>query len=59
MFEGMSAEEAAILLDVDRDLVRKARIIGLQELTRNLGRMPGWTFTVSRSCLRKSELQHA
>ena len=36
MFEGMSAEDAAILLDADRDLVRKARIVGLQELTRNL-----------------------
>jgi DNA-directed RNA polymerase specialized sigma24 family protein len=36
VFEGMSPDDAAILLDADRDLVRKARIVGLQELTRNL-----------------------
>jgi hypothetical protein len=36
VFEGMSARDAAILLDVDRDLVRDARIVGLRELTRNL-----------------------
>jgi len=59
VFEGMSAENAAILLDVDRAVVRKARIIGLQELTRNLARIQGWTFEVSRSCLRTTELQHA
>jgi DNA-directed RNA polymerase specialized sigma24 family protein len=58
VFEGMPEEDAAILLDVDRDLVRKARIIGLQELTRNLARMQGWTYTVSRSCLRTKEYQH-
>ncbi len=52
VFEGMSPEDAAILLNVDRDLVRKARIIGLQELTRNLARMQGWTPVVRRSCLR-------
>jgi hypothetical protein len=58
VFEEMSADDAAVLLNVDRDLVRKARIIGLQELTRNLARMQGWTYTVTRSCLRTKELQH-
>jgi DNA-directed RNA polymerase specialized sigma24 family protein len=61
MFEGMSAEDAAILLDVDRDLVRKGRIVGLQELTRRLARMQGWTYAVSRCrlCSRTTEFQHA
>jgi DNA-directed RNA polymerase specialized sigma24 family protein len=51
-FEGMSEEDAAILLNGDRGLVRKARIVGLQELTRNLARMRGWTYTASRSWCR-------
>jgi len=59
VFEGMSADDTAVLLNVDRDLIRKARFIGLQELTRNLARMQGWNFTVTRSCLRTKELQHA
>jgi len=59
VFEGMSAENAAILLDVDRDLVQKARIMGLQQLTRNLARTQGRAHAASRSCLRTRELQHA
>jgi DNA-directed RNA polymerase specialized sigma24 family protein len=59
VFEGMSVEDAAILLDVDRDLVLKARVIGLQELTRTLARMRGRDYEASRSCLRTRELQHA
>jgi DNA-directed RNA polymerase specialized sigma24 family protein len=61
MFEGMSAEDAAILLDVDGNLVRKGRIVGLQELTRHVARMQGWTFTTSRCRLRSgtTEFQHA
>ena len=45
VFERMSVEDAALLLDADLDLVRKAQMIGLQELTRNLARMQGWTST--------------
>jgi DNA-directed RNA polymerase specialized sigma24 family protein len=56
VFEGMSAEDAAILLDVDLDSVRKARIIGLRELTRNVVRMRGWTYTASQSSVKKREL---
>lgn len=59
VFEGMSPDDAGILLDVDRDLVQKARVVGLQELTRNLARLQGWTYAVSQSCLRTRELQHA
>jgi hypothetical protein len=53
VFEGMSPQDAAILLDADRDLVRKARIVGLQELTRNLGRMRGWTEKEVTTCSKK------
>jgi hypothetical protein len=59
VFEGMSLEDAAILLDADRDLVWKARMIGLQELTRNLARMQGWTSTTTNRCVMTSGMQHA
>ena len=59
VFEGMSLEEAAILLDGDRDLVRKARNIGLRELTRNFARMQGWKSAATRSTVVMSEMQHA
>lgn len=35
-FEGLSLDDATVLLDGDRELVRKAQITGLQELTQNL-----------------------
>jgi DNA-directed RNA polymerase specialized sigma24 family protein len=38
VFEGMSLEDAATLLDVDRNLVRKGQAAGLRELTRKLAR---------------------
>jgi len=59
VFERMSPEDAAVLLDVDRDLVRKARIIGLQELTRTLTRMQSWAYRADRLCERTTKLQHA
>jgi DNA-directed RNA polymerase specialized sigma24 family protein len=59
VFEGMSPEDAAILLDADRDLVRKARIVGLRELTRLLARSQGRAYRAGRSCVRRRELQHA
>jgi DNA-directed RNA polymerase specialized sigma24 family protein len=55
VFEGISAADAAILLDVDMNLVRKARIVGLQELTRSLARMRGWTYAASQSPVRTRE----
>jgi DNA-directed RNA polymerase specialized sigma24 family protein len=36
LFEGLSLDDATVLLDVDRNLVRKAQAFALQELTRNL-----------------------
>lgn len=42
VFEGLSQKEAAIFLDCDRELVRKAQVIGLWELTRNLAIAQGW-----------------
>lgn len=36
IFEGLSLDDATVLLDGDRELVQKAQITGLQELTRNL-----------------------
>jgi DNA-directed RNA polymerase specialized sigma24 family protein len=58
VFEGMSLEDVAILLDAERDLVRKAQMIGLRELTRNLARIQGWTSTATRPDVDTSEMQH-
>jgi DNA-directed RNA polymerase specialized sigma24 family protein len=59
VFERMSAEDAATLLDATPELVRKAQIIGLQELTVNLARGQGWTSTASVPYVMTSEMQHA
>ncbi|SPF53413.1 RNA polymerase, sigma-24 subunit, ECF subfamily [Candidatus Sulfopaludibacter sp. SbA4] len=59
IFEGESLEDAAVLLDAGRDLVRKAQIIGLRELTRNLARMQGWTSAATRPYVLTNEMQHA
>jgi len=59
VFEGVSLEDAAILLNSERDLVQKAQTIGLRELTRNLARLQGWTFTVTKPYAVTSEMQHA
>jgi DNA-directed RNA polymerase specialized sigma24 family protein len=59
VFEGLSLEDVALLLDSERDLVRKARMIGLRELTSNLARIQGWTSTATRSAVVMSEMQHA
>lgn len=36
IFEGLSIDDATVLLDGDRDLVRKAQVCAIEELTRNL-----------------------
>ena len=59
VFEGVSLEDVAILLDSERDLVRKAQMIGLRELTHSLARIQGWTFTATKSHVVTSEMQHA
>jgi DNA-directed RNA polymerase specialized sigma24 family protein len=40
LFEGLSIDDATVLLDVDRELVRKAQAFAVQELTRNLAEAP-------------------
>jgi DNA-directed RNA polymerase specialized sigma24 family protein len=42
IFEAVPLKDAAILLAADPDLVRKAQVAGVQELTVNLARMQGW-----------------
>lgn len=36
LFEGLSLEDATVLLDVDHELIAKAQVFALQELARNL-----------------------
>lgn len=59
VFEGISIEDAAVLLDADRDLVRKVRAIGLQELARGLTMAQGGARSTRRFCGRTKELKHA
>ena len=59
VFEGMSLEDVGILLNSERDLVQKAQMIGLRELTRNLAGMQGWTSTTTKPYIVTSEMQHA
>jgi DNA-directed RNA polymerase specialized sigma24 family protein len=39
LFEGLSLDDAVVLLDADRDLIRKAQFLALQELTTKLATM--------------------
>jgi hypothetical protein len=39
LFEEVSLEDTAVLLDEDCALIRKAQVVGLRELTRNLARL--------------------
>ena len=59
VFEGVSLEDVALLLDSERYLVRKAQMVGLRELTRNLARIQGWTSTTTKSYVVTSEMEHA
>jgi len=59
VFEGVSLEDAALLLDSERDLVQKAKMIGLRELTRNLARNQGWRSTATQSYMIAGEMEHA
>jgi len=49
IFEGMSLHDAVILLGGNRNLVRKALVIGLREFTRNLAKMQGWVHAIASS----------
>jgi hypothetical protein len=59
IFERVPLKDAAILLDADAALVRKAQAAGLRELTSNLARLQGWTSPATKSTAITSELQHA
>jgi len=41
LFEGLSLDDATVLLDVDHGLVRKAQAVALRQLTSNLAGMAG------------------
>ena len=58
VFEGLSLEDVAILLDGERDLVRKAQMIGLRQLTHNLARLQGWTSNATKPYAATSESRH-
>ena len=49
LFERVPLEDAAVLLDAEPDLVRKALAAGARELTINLARMQGWQSAVTGS----------
>jgi hypothetical protein len=59
VFEGVPLRDAAILLDAEPDLIRKAQAIALRELTANLARIQGWKSTRPRRCVLYGEVQHA
>jgi len=48
-FERVPLKDAAVILDSEPDLVRKALAAGARELTVNLARMQGWKSSVSGS----------
>ena len=58
VFERMSLEDAGILLNSERDLVRTAQMIGFLELTRNLARLRGWTSAATKPSVVTREMQH-
>jgi DNA-directed RNA polymerase specialized sigma24 family protein len=59
VFEGVSIEDAAVLLDSQPALVRKARSEALQELTSNLARTQGWASSPVKVRMVAPETQYA
>jgi len=59
VFERVSIDDAAVLMDADPKLVSKARTIGLRELTNTLARMQGWTSEAANAPLSHTEAQYA
>jgi DNA-directed RNA polymerase specialized sigma24 family protein len=59
IFEGVPVADAAILLDAEPQLVRKAQAIGLMELTSRLARMQGWTSAARNPLVVPGETQYA
>jgi DNA-directed RNA polymerase specialized sigma24 family protein len=56
IFEGVLLQDAAVLLDAAPEFVKKARSIGVAELTNRLARMQGWAATVSSRLVTPSIL---
>jgi DNA-directed RNA polymerase specialized sigma24 family protein len=59
VFERVPLPDAAILLDAEPDLVRKAQAAGVRELTINLARMQGWKHADTNSNQLTNEWDHA
>lgn len=59
VFEEVPVQDAAVLLDADPDVVKKAQVLGLQELTGNLAKLQGWTPAAAKPYIVHSEVQHA
>lgn len=59
VFERVPLRDAAILLDAEPDLVRKAQAAGVRELTINLARMQGWKPAAANSNQLTNEWDHA
>ena len=59
VFERVPLRDAAILLDAEPDLVRKAQAAGVRELTINLARMRGWKPAAANSNQLTNEWDHA
>jgi DNA-directed RNA polymerase specialized sigma24 family protein len=53
VFERVPLKDAAVLLDSEPDLVRKALAVGARELTINLATMQGWKSDVTRNTQRE------
>jgi hypothetical protein len=58
VFERVPLRDAAILLDAEPDLVRRAQAAGVRELTLNLARMQGWKSAATNSNKLTNEWVH-
>jgi len=59
VFEGLSVEDAAVLLDATEDLVRQARAIGLRQMVDNLARMQVRTSVGFQPFVMTTGVRHA
>ena len=58
-FEGISIEDAAVLLDATEDFVRQACTVGLRDLVDNLARMQFRTSVAFQPFVMTKGIQHA
>jgi hypothetical protein len=59
VFEGLSIEDAAVLLDATPDLARQARTVGLRQMIDNLARMQVGTSVGFHPFVMTTGVQHA